>query len=142
MKTNIHLWSHLAEFFLEWEMLGQKLDRKSKHTFYINSLFFRIVPFITKSGKLLYIRAGQRRQYGACALHAGYRRLQTHTHGMCNTYCLSTATKFTRKCHDVTLQIHYQSWFQRNLVVSVAVREPYTNQKLQLHTYQVGTEQV
>ena len=47
-------------------------------------LFFRIVPFIRKSGKISYLRAGQRRQYGACALHAGYRRLQTHTHGMCN----------------------------------------------------------
>jgi len=30
-------------------------------------------------------------KYGACAFHAGYLKLQTHTLGMCNTYYLSTA---------------------------------------------------
>ena len=104
-------------------------------------LFFRIVSFI-RTGQILYIRAGQRRQYGACALHAGYRRLQTHTQGMCNTYCLYTATKFTQMCLNITLHVHYQSCYQRNVFVYVAVREPYTNQELQLHTYRVSTEQV
>ena len=44
--------------------------------------------------------AGHRRQYDACALHAGYLSLQinthththTHTHRLCNNHCLSTAT--------------------------------------------------
>jgi hypothetical protein len=31
-------------------------------------------------------------QYGACALHAGYVRLQIHTLRLCNTHCFSTAT--------------------------------------------------
>jgi hypothetical protein len=34
--------------------------------------------------------------------------------------------------------VHYQSCYQRNLVVSVVVRETYTNQELQLHTYISG----
>jgi hypothetical protein len=39
MKTDIHLWSYLAKFFLEWEMFEKKLYRKSKHTFCIQQLF-------------------------------------------------------------------------------------------------------
>ena len=39
-----------------------------------------------------YCTAGQAADdYGACALHARYLRLQTHTFGICNTYCFSTA---------------------------------------------------
>jgi len=34
--------------------------------------FFLIVPFMRDCGKILYSRAGHRRQYGACALHAGH----------------------------------------------------------------------
>jgi hypothetical protein len=26
MKTNVHLWSYLAQFFLEWEMFQTKFD--------------------------------------------------------------------------------------------------------------------
>ena len=30
MKTNIHFWSHLAQFFLEWEMFQTKVVEKIK----------------------------------------------------------------------------------------------------------------
>jgi hypothetical protein len=33
-------------------------------------------------GKILYSRVGHGRQYGACALEAGYLRIQTHTQNM------------------------------------------------------------
>jgi hypothetical protein len=59
----------------------QKLYRKSKHTFYVHQTFFffenRAVYEI--KWKNLYSRRGHRRQYGACAFHAGYLRLQTHS---------------------------------------------------------------
>jgi len=32
--------------------------------------------------KNIYSRTGHRWQYGACTLHAGYQRLQTHTQNM------------------------------------------------------------
>jgi len=83
-----------------------KSCRENQKAHFILIPFLRIVPFIRKSGKILHIRAGQRRKCGACAFHAGYLRLQTHTHGRCNTYCLSTATKFTQTCLNVTLHIH------------------------------------
>jgi hypothetical protein len=30
MKTFVHLWQYLAEFFLEWEMLQTKVVQKNK----------------------------------------------------------------------------------------------------------------
>jgi len=44
--------------------------------------FSKIVPFMRFCGKIRYSRTGHRRQYGACALYAGYLRLQTHTHNI------------------------------------------------------------
>jgi hypothetical protein len=41
-------------------------------------------------------RAGNRWQYGACPLHAGYLRLQMHTLRLCNNHCFSTATMISR----------------------------------------------
>ena len=37
------------------------------------------MPFTAKHGKILYSRTGHRSQNGACALHTGYLRLQTHS---------------------------------------------------------------
>ena len=42
MKTHVHLWQYLVEFFLEQEMLQiEVVERKSEHTFYVLWLFFR-----------------------------------------------------------------------------------------------------
>jgi hypothetical protein len=38
--------------------------------------------FMRKCGKILKSGAGHRGQYGACALHVVYLRLQTHTHNV------------------------------------------------------------
>jgi len=45
-------------------------------TFFENRALFEI------RGKTMYSRRGHRWQYCACALHAGYLRLQTHTQNM------------------------------------------------------------
>ena len=49
MKTNIHLWSYLAQFFLEWEMFQTKVVEKIKtHILRSITFFFkRIVPHMT-----------------------------------------------------------------------------------------------
>ena len=40
MKTNIHFWSYLAQFFLEWEMFQTKVVEKIKtHISYSIALF-------------------------------------------------------------------------------------------------------
>ena len=40
MKTNIHVLSYIAQFFLEWEMFQIKVVKKIK-THYIHKFFFR-----------------------------------------------------------------------------------------------------
>jgi hypothetical protein len=40
MKTDAHLWSHLAEFFLEWEMFQTKVIDKIKTHFLCPVTFF------------------------------------------------------------------------------------------------------
>jgi uncharacterized membrane protein (DUF106 family) len=42
-------------------------------------------------------------------IHARYLWLQTHTVGVCNTYCFSTATMVERTPLNVTLYAHYLS---------------------------------
>jgi len=42
-----------------------------------NNFLSKTVPFMRR-GKILFSRAENRWQYGACTLHAGYPRLQTH----------------------------------------------------------------
>ena len=33
MKNNVHFWSHLTQFFLEWEMFQTNVLEKIKDTF-------------------------------------------------------------------------------------------------------------
>jgi hypothetical protein len=47
MKTNAHLWSYLAQLFLEWEVFQKNLSLKSKHslcsTFLENRAIYEII---------------------------------------------------------------------------------------------------
>jgi hypothetical protein len=48
MKTNIHFWLYLAEFFLEWEMFQIKVvDKIKTHILYSITLFSKIVLSMT-----------------------------------------------------------------------------------------------
>jgi len=93
VKTNIHFWSYLAQFFLEWEIFQIKVVQKIKThilcsvTFY----FFEKRAVYEIMWKIQYSRRSHRWQYGACAFHAEYLRLQNDTLGICNTFCSSTA---------------------------------------------------
>jgi len=102
MKTNIQLYSYLAQFFLECEMFPTNLYRKSKHTFYWMKFFFR------KSRNLWdnvekHCRAGQvtddNMAHAHCMLNNyGYKL----TLRMCDAYCFSTKIMVTRTCLNVT----------------------------------------
>jgi len=54
-----------------------------------------------------YCREGQAEddKYSACALHAGYLRLQIHTLWLRNSYCFATATMVTGKHLIVKLYV-------------------------------------
>jgi hypothetical protein len=54
-------------------------------------------------------------QYGACALHAGYTRLPTHTLRLRNNHCFPTVTVVARTRLNVWLHVHclscsFNSW--------------------------------
>jgi hypothetical protein len=83
MKTNKHLWSYLAQFFLEWKIFQTKFVEKI-----VTHILCPITFFFQKSFRLwdnveqYCSRTGHRLQYGIWALHAGSLRLQTYTHNM------------------------------------------------------------
>jgi len=57
-------------------------------------------------------------QYGACALHAGYLRLQILTLRLCNTHCFPIATMDARALLSITLYVHCLSCYICHSVVS------------------------
>jgi len=78
MKTNRYVWSNFAEFFLEWKMYQRKVVEKIETHTTSSIIFFRKSCRLWDNvKKKWYSRRGHRWQYGACALHAGYRRLHT-----------------------------------------------------------------
>ena len=109
MKTNLHFWSYLAQFFLEWEMFLTKVVDKSKHTFYDQKLFSpKIVPLWDNVE--MYYTAGQgtgdNMAHSHCILGTwGYQ----HILRTCNTSCFSTAKMVARTCASVTLHVHWLS---------------------------------
>jgi len=47
MKTYIIFWSHLAQFFLEWEMFQIKICIENQNTHFVLSNFFtEILPYM------------------------------------------------------------------------------------------------
>ena len=102
LKTNIHLLSYLAYFFLEWEMFQKKVVKKIKIHFVFSNFFENRAVYETMCEK--YRRAGR-------ALYAGYLRLQIHTIRLCNTLQFSTATMVARTCLNVTLYVQCLSCF-------------------------------
>jgi hypothetical protein len=69
--------SHLM--LLRMRNVSDKPYRENQNTYFMfNNFFTKIVPFMTSRGKNIVEQAGHRERYGACALHAGYLRLQIH----------------------------------------------------------------
>ena len=74
-------------FLLRMRHVSNKFVEKVKIKFHFN--IFLIVSLMRLYRKILQSRAYHSSQYGACGLHAGYLRLQTHTEN-CITYFFST----------------------------------------------------
>jgi hypothetical protein len=80
MKTILHLWQYLPEYFLEWEIFQIKVGEKVKIqvvctiTFSPYNRAFREI--ISKN----ILQPEATWQYGACALHAALLRRHAHKH--------------------------------------------------------------
>ena len=86
-------------------MFRTKFVQKIKTHFMCNNFFFPRIMAFMRCGKIWCSRTGHRWQYDACALHAGYLRLQTQTQ-ICNTHCFSTAIMVARTPLNVTFYVH------------------------------------
>jgi len=88
MKTDIHFWSYLAQFFLQREMFQTKVVQKIKTHILWSATFFR------KSRRLwdnveIYGRAGQATDGNMALAHCvvdKHTHTHTHTHRICNTF--------------------------------------------------------
>jgi len=88
-EDQLTILSYLTHLFLEWEMFQTNLVEKIEtHVLCWITFFFFENRAVYEIMWKKCCRTGDRWQYGACALHAGYLRLQIHT----NTHCFSTAT--------------------------------------------------
>ena len=98
-------------FFLEWEMFQTKVVEKVKTHILssVNFSFWKSCRLLDNMKKILQSGADHRWKYGACALHAGYLRLQVHNLLLCNAHRFSTATTFARTRLNVTLYVHILS---------------------------------
>ena len=96
MKTNIHFWSYLAQFFLEWEMFQTKVVQKIRtHISDWITFFFRKSCCLWDNVEK-YCRAGQATDDSIAHAHCmldtkGYK----HTLRICNNYCFPTAILVT-----------------------------------------------
>jgi len=85
MKTNRHFLSHLVQFVSEWEVFRTKVVQKIKtHILYSMTFSFSRNSFclwdtVAKYRTVVQATDGN---MASCVLHAGYLRLQTHTHNM------------------------------------------------------------
>ena len=82
MKTDIHFWSYLAQFFSEWKMFQTKVVEKIKTYFVFSNFFLENFAVYEKMWKNIVERGRSRMIIWRMLLHAGYLRLQTHTHNM------------------------------------------------------------
>jgi hypothetical protein len=97
--------------------VSDKTCKENQNTHCVLSNYFsKIVPFMRKCGKILYSGAGHRLQYGACALHAGYLRLQIHTHAGCVTLIVFPLQQWVAQTRlYVTLYVHCLSCLNYSL---------------------------
>jgi hypothetical protein len=116
MKIYVHLWQHLAEFFLEWKMFQINcVDKIMTHFLCSITLFRKSCRLWGNVEKILQSRASHMWQYSLCPLHAGC--LYKYTLRICNTYRFSTVTMVARTHLKFALYVYclscYIRWAQR-----------------------------
>ena len=93
MKTNIHLRSYLARFFLEWERFQTNVVEKIKTRFVFSNIFFSRKSCRLWDNVEKYCIAGQATDYNMThARCMPYNWGYKHTLTICNTCCFPTAT--------------------------------------------------
>ena len=87
-------------------MFQTKVVEKLKTLILCSVTFFESSTVYDIMWKNIAERGRPQMTIGACAMHAGYLRLQIHTLRLCNTHSFSTATMVTRTRLNVRLYVH------------------------------------
>jgi hypothetical protein len=111
-RPNIHFWSHLAKFFLKWEMFQAKVVQKLK-TYILGSINFFQKWCHLRDNVEKYTEPG-RPQMAILHVHIACWMLKaththTHTQRIRNTSCFSPATMAAQTRLNGTLHIHFLS---------------------------------
>ena len=118
MKTKIHFLSHLAHFFLEWEMLQIKVAEKIKTHILCSVTLFENRAVYEKMWKKKHCRGAGRPQMAIWRMRIScWITKVTYTLRMCNTHCFSTAIMVVRPHLNVTLYVYRLSCGMLNLLV-------------------------
>ena len=108
MKTDIDIWSHLAQYVLEWEMFQIKFEEKIKtHILCSTTVFRKSCRLWDNVEKLnrVGLATDDNIAHALCMQeYKGYK----HTHRISDTYCFGTATMLPRIRLNVSL--HYIAW--------------------------------
>ena len=120
MQTDVHLWSSLFQFFLEWEMFQANVMEKLKTHILCSNIFFenRAVYEIMWKNTVEPDRPQMAiwRMRIACWIPKA-----TNTLSICNTYCSSPATMVAPSRLNVTLYerclVHCTNHCQKHTLV-------------------------
>ena len=106
IKTDVHLWSYLAQFFLEWEMFQTRaVDKIKTHILYPRTFFQKSCHLWNNLEKYCRVRQAT----DDCII--GHRHIAwwlpkaTHILRICNTYSFSTANMVTRKRFSIGFKL-------------------------------------
>ena len=106
MQTSI-IFIISRSLFIIMRNFSDESCRENHNIFFVQKHIFEDRVVYKKSGRVLQRQAGHRWPYGACTLHAGYLRLQTHTQNM-QYLLVSTLTMVVRMRPSVTLYVKLQ----------------------------------
>jgi len=116
-NTSVHLWAHVAWFFLEWEMFQMKAVNIIRTHILYTVMFFR-TPFFNEILWKKYCRAGQITDNNMAHVRYtldtyGYKNILRRG----NTYCFSTITLVVQTPLNNTSYVHCLSCWKLNMVL-------------------------
>jgi hypothetical protein len=116
MKTNIHFWKYLTQFFLEWEISQTNIVEKIKTHIVFKNFFFKSCLVWDNVEKR--IRAGHDIDVDMAYVHCmmdtqGYKL----TLRVYNTYCFSKATIAAGTRLNSTLYVHCLYSFYKDYLI-------------------------
>jgi len=113
VKTDVHFWSHPAQFFLEWKVFHTNFVEKIKSQVLCSLTFFffrKSIPLWNHVEK--YCRAGQATDDNMAHVHCMLDNWD-YRHTICNNYCFYAAAAVARTRLSVALYLYCLSWYKK-----------------------------